>query len=71
MIETALLNLVRRHWWLLALLGYVAWTIESVFAGNSAYEIMAASLLVCIWAVAIIFIDRWVVRADGREEPHR
>ena len=34
MIETALLNLVRRHWWLLALLAYVAWTIESAFAGN-------------------------------------
>jgi hypothetical protein len=41
MFETMLLNLVRRHWWLLALMGYAAWTIESLFAGNSAAEIMA------------------------------
>jgi hypothetical protein len=69
MFETMLLNLVRRHWWLLALMAYVAWTIESVFAGNSASEIMAASLLVCIWAMAIVFIDRWIVKT--RKEPRR
>jgi hypothetical protein len=71
MIETTLLNFVRRNWWLLALLGYVAWTIESVFAGNSVSEIMTGSLLVCIWAAAIVFIDRWVLKTTGREEPHR
>jgi hypothetical protein len=71
MIETTLLNLVRRNWWLLALLAYVAWTIESVIAGNSASEIMAGSLMVCIWAAAIVFIDRWVLKTAGREEPPR
>jgi hypothetical protein len=71
MIETALLNLVRRNWWLLALLAYIAWTIESVFAGNSASEIMTGSLLVCVWAAAIVFIDRWVLKTADREEPHR
>jgi hypothetical protein len=71
MIETALLNLVRRHWWLLALVGYVAWTIESVFAGNSASEIMAGSLLVCVWATAIFVIDRWIVKSADRNGPHR
>ncbi len=69
MFETALLNLVRRHWWLLALMGYAAWTIELVFAGNSATEIMAASLLVCVWAMSIVLIDRWIVKA--RKEPRR
>jgi hypothetical protein len=71
MLETALLNLVRRYWWLLALVAYVAWTIESVFAGNGATEIMAGSLLVCIWAMAIVFIDRWVSKTSDREEPRR
>ena len=69
MFETMLLNLVRRHWWLLALMGYAVWTIESVFAGNSATEIMVASLLVCVWAMSIVLIDRWIVRA--RKEPRR
>jgi hypothetical protein len=69
MFETMLLNLVRRHWWLLALMGYAAWTIESLFAGNSATEIMAASLLVCVWATSIVLIDRWIVKAH--KEPHR
>jgi hypothetical protein len=69
MLETVLLNLVRRHWWLLALVGYVAWTIESVFAGNSASEILAASALVCVWATAIVLIDRWIVKAADRKEP--
>jgi hypothetical protein len=69
MIETMLLNLVRRHWWLLALVAYAAWTLESVFAGNSASEIMAGSLLVCVWAISIVFIDRWIVKAH--KEPHR
>jgi hypothetical protein len=63
MFETMLLNLVRRHWWLLAVIGYAAWTIESVFAGNSATEIMAASPLVCVWAMSIVLIDRWIVKA--------
>ena len=67
MLETALLHLVRRNWWLLALLAYVAWTIESVFAGNNATEIMAGSLLVCIWAAAIVLIDRWIVRTADRK----
>jgi hypothetical protein len=71
MIETALLNLVRRHWWPLALVGDLAWTIESVFAGNSASEIMAASHLVCIWATAIVLIDRWIVKLADRKEPRR
>jgi hypothetical protein len=70
MIETALLNLVRRHWWLLALMGYAAWTIESVFAGNSASEIITASLMVCVWATAIFVIDRWIVKSANRKEPH-
>jgi hypothetical protein len=67
MIETTLLNLVRRNWWLLAVLAYVAWTIESVFAGNSVTEIMAGSLLVCVWATAIVLIDRWIVKAADRK----
>jgi hypothetical protein len=71
MIETALLNLVRRHWWLLALVGYVAWTIESVIAGNSASEIITGSLMVCVWATAIFVIDRWIVKPADRKEPHR
>jgi hypothetical protein len=71
MIETALLNLVRRHWWLLALAAYAAWTVESVFAGNSITEIMAGSLLMCIWATAIVGIDRWIVKTADRNEPRR
>jgi hypothetical protein len=71
MIETALLNLVRRHWWLLALVAYMVWTIESVLAGNSVSEIMAGALLMCVWAIAIVFIDRWVAKAADREEPRR
>jgi K+ transporter len=67
MLETALLNLVRRNWWLLALLAYVAWTIESVFAGNNATEVMAGSFLVCVWAAAIVLIDRWIVRTADRK----
>jgi hypothetical protein len=69
MLETVLLNLVRRHWWLLALVGYVAWTVESVLAGNSASEILAASALVCVWATAIVLIDRWIVKGADRKEP--
>jgi 4-hydroxybenzoate polyprenyltransferase len=71
MIETTLLNLVRRNWWLLALAGWAAWMIESVFAGNSASEIMTASLMVCIWVTAIVSIDRWIVRTADREEPRQ
>ncbi len=66
MFETTLLNLVRRHWWLLALAAYLVWTIESVFAGNSASEIIAGTLLVCVWATAIVVIDRWIVRTPRR-----
>ena len=69
MIETVLLNLVRRYWWLVAVLAYLAWMLESAFAGNSISEIMAGSLLVCIWAVAIVFIDRCVVKIPHRKEP--
>ena len=69
MFETTLLNLVRRHWWLLALAAYLVWTIELVFAGNSASEIMAGSLLVCVWATAIVLIDRWIVKTH--KEPRR
>jgi hypothetical protein len=69
MIETTLLNLVRRHWWLMAVVAYAVWMLESVFAGNSASEIMAGSLLVCVWAMSIVFIDRWIVKAH--KDPHR
>ncbi len=68
MLETMLLNLVRRHWWLMAVVAYAAWMVESVFAGNSASEIMAGSLLVCVWATLIVFIDRWIV--GTHKEPH-
>jgi 4-hydroxybenzoate polyprenyltransferase len=71
MIETMLLNLVRRHWWLLALAAWAAWMIESMIGGNSASEILIGSLLVCIWVTAIVSIDRWVVRTADREEPRR
>jgi hypothetical protein len=69
MIETTLLNLVRRHWWLMAVVAYAVWMLESVFAGNSASEIMAGSLLVCVWATSIVCIDRWIVKAH--KEPRR
>ncbi len=71
MIETTLLNLVRRNWWLLALAAWAAWMIESVFAGNSASEILTGSLMVCIWVTAIVSIDRWIVRTADREEPRQ
>jgi hypothetical protein len=71
MIETTLLNLVRRNWWLLAVVACVAWMIESVFAGNSASEIMAGALLMCVWVTAIISIDRWIVRTADRKEPRQ
>ncbi len=71
MIETTLLNLVRRNWWLLALAAWAVWLIESVFAGNSASEILTASLMVCIWVTAIISIDRWIVGTVDPEEPRQ
>jgi 4-hydroxybenzoate polyprenyltransferase len=71
MIETRLLNLVRRHWWLLALAAWAAWMIESIFAGNSASEIFAGALLVCVWVTAIVSIDRWIVKTADREEPRQ
>jgi hypothetical protein len=71
MIETMLLNLVRRHWWLLAVVAWAAWLLESVFAGNSTSEILTGSLMVIIWVTAIFSIDRWIVRTADREEPRQ
>jgi hypothetical protein len=51
------------------MVAYAAWMVESVFAGNSASEIMAGSLLVCVWATSIVFIDRWIVKAH--KGPHQ
>jgi hypothetical protein len=70
MNETSLLNFVRRDWWILALVAYVAWSIESLIAGNTPLEILAGSLLVCVWAAAIVLIDRWVLKTTDREKPH-
>jgi 4-hydroxybenzoate polyprenyltransferase len=71
MLGTALLNLLRRNWWLLALVAWAAWMIESIIAGNNASEILTGSLLVCIWVTAIVSIDRWIVRTADREEPRQ
>jgi hypothetical protein len=55
--ELRLLDLLRRHWWAIAVVVYVAWAIEGRLEGNSAFETIAAPLLVCTWLGLIFLLD--------------
>jgi hypothetical protein len=58
--ESRLLDLLRRDWWALAIVVCVVWAIEGRLEGNSAFETIAAPLLVCAWLGLIFLLDRWV-----------
>jgi uncharacterized membrane protein YhaH (DUF805 family) len=65
--ELRLLDLLRRDWWALVIVVCVVWAIESRLEGNSAFETIAAPLLVCTWLGVIFLIDRWVLRRIDRQ----
>jgi hypothetical protein len=61
-----LLNLLRQDWWWLAVVVGILWTIECVIEGNTFFEILVGPVVVGLWLIAIILIDRWVLRASDR-----
>jgi hypothetical protein len=65
--ELRLLDLLRRDWWILVIAVSVVWAIECRLEGNSAFETIAAPLLVCTWLGVIFLIDRWVLRRIDRQ----
>jgi hypothetical protein len=64
--ELRLLDLLRRDWWALAIVVCVVWAIECRLEGNSAFETIAAPLLVCTWLGLIFLLDRWVLSRTNR-----
>jgi hypothetical protein len=58
--ELRLLDLVRRHWWLLVIVLCIIWAIECHLEGNSVIETIEAPLLVVAWGGLIFLLDRWV-----------
>jgi hypothetical protein len=58
--ELRLLDLVRRHWWLLVIVLCIIWAIECRLEGNSVIETIEAPLLVVAWGGLIFLLDRWV-----------
>ncbi len=64
--ELRLLDLVRKDWWVLVIALCVIWAVECQLEGNSAFETVAAPLLVCAWLGLIFLLDRWVLRHADR-----
>jgi hypothetical protein len=64
--ESRLLDLLRRDWWVLAVVVCVVWAIECELEGYSALETIATPLLVCTWLSLIFLLDLWVLRRADR-----
>jgi hypothetical protein len=58
-MDELLLNVVRRSWWL-AVVACIASAVECSIERNTFLWALTAPLLICIWAAAIIVLDRWV-----------
>jgi hypothetical protein len=61
-----LLNLLRQDWWWLGVLVGILWAIECVVEGNTFFEMLMGPVMVGLWLIAIILIDRWVLRTSDR-----
>jgi hypothetical protein len=46
----------------LALIACILWIIEAALEGNTAFEVVTGSLMLCLWAAVIVLVDRWVNR---------
>jgi hypothetical protein len=52
----------RRAWWCLGAITYIAWAVSAVLEGGGAFTLMAMPLFVGLWVLAVLAIDRWVMR---------
>jgi hypothetical protein len=66
-MEEWLLDLVHTKWRTLVVVACLAWVIDGHFEGNTVSEAVAGLLMVCTWAAATYFLDRWALRATKRE----
>jgi hypothetical protein len=57
-----LLNLLRQDWWWLAIVVGSLWAIECVIEGNTFFEMLMGPVMVGLWLIAIVLIDRFVVQ---------
>jgi hypothetical protein len=65
--ELRLLDLMRRDWWLLFIVLFAIWVIESYFEGNSVFEIIAMPVLLVVWGALIYLLDQWVASCSDRQ----
>jgi hypothetical protein len=62
------LHLTRWTWLFLGALGYVAWAINAALEGSSAFSIMAGGLLIGLWVLVTIAVDRWVIMGASHHQ---
>jgi hypothetical protein len=67
MDDLRLLNMIRRDWWLPALVACVGWVVECWIDGLSIFQTLLGPLLICMWGAAILLLDRWVFKGINRE----
>jgi hypothetical protein len=65
-MDELLLNVVRRGWWL-AVVACIGCAVECSIERNTFLGALTGPLLVCMWAAAIILLDRWVLRDINRQ----
>jgi hypothetical protein len=59
------LNPLRQDWWWLAVVIGIVWAAECVVEGNTPF-VLLGPVMVGLWSIAIILIDRWVSRISDR-----